>query len=177
MGFGAWDTEDIETVQIDEQGATCVTDKLGTYAIIAEKIELPYEYDEEGWLYVTKLVGYIVSTVALVIFVIIIFLSAYLWEQFHILRMNLAISLILGNTAMLLGDIHLVQDNRHFCTAVGCLISYFYTAAAFLLACESHACFKAITRGITNGWCSVYLSFGWGVPMVPLGYNIYENLP
>lgn len=36
---------------------------------------------------------------------------------------------------------------------------------------------KAITRGITNGWCSVYLSFGWGVPMVALGYNIYENLP
>ena len=74
--FGAWDTADIETMQIDEQGATCVTDKLGTYAIIAEKIEMPYEYDEEGWLYVTKLVGYIVSIVVLIIFIIIIFLSA-----------------------------------------------------------------------------------------------------
>jgi len=174
--FGAWDTEDIETVQIDEQGATCVTDKLGTYAIIAEKIELPYEYDEEGWLYVTKLVGYIVSTVALVIFVIIIFLSAYLWEQFHILRMNLAISLILGNIGMLLGELHMVQDDRHFCTIVGCLISYFYTASAFLLACESHACFKAITGGIIDGRSCAYLPLGWGVPMIALGYNIHASL-
>ena len=58
--------------------------------------------------------------------------------------MNLAISLILGNIGMLLGELHMVQDDRHFCTIVGCLISYFYTASAFLLACESHACFKVI---------------------------------
>eukprot|EP00090_Calanus_glacialis_P035198 TRINITY_DN60141_c0_g1_i1.p1 TRINITY_DN60141_c0_g1~~TRINITY_DN60141_c0_g1_i1.p1 ORF type:complete len:923 (-),score=185.92 TRINITY_DN60141_c0_g1_i1:73-2841(-) len=174
--FGAWDTEDIETMQIDEQGATCVTDKLGTYAIIAEKIELPYEYDEEGWLYVTKLVGYIVSTIFLIIFVIIIFLSAYLWEQFHILRMNLAISLIIGNVAMLLGELHFVQDDRHLCTVIGCIISYFYTASAFLLACESHACFKAITGGIIDGRSCVYLPLGWGMPMIALGYNIHVSL-
>jgi len=174
--YGAWDTESIETMEIDELGATCVTDKLGTYAIIAELIEQPFQYDEEGWLYVTKLVGYIVSTVVLVIFVIIIFLSAYLWEQFHIIRMNLAISLILGNIAMLLGELHFVQDDRHFCTVVGCLISYFYTASAFLLACESHACFKAITGGIIDGRSCVYLPLGWGVPMIALGYNIYVSL-
>lgn len=174
--FGAWDTADIETVEIDEHGATCVTDKLGTYAIIAEKIELPYEYDEEGWLYVIKLVGYIASIVVLVIFVIIVFLSAYLWEQFHILRMNFAMSLIIGNIAMLLGEFHFVQDNRHLCTIVGCLISYFYTAASFLLSCESHACFKAITGGIIDGRSTVYLPLGWGIPMIALGYNIYVSL-
>jgi len=174
--FGAWDTEDIETLQIDEQGATCVTNKLGTYAIIAEKIEMPYEYDEDGWLYVTKLLGYIVSTIALIAFVVIIFLSAYLWEQFHILRMNLAISLIIGNIAMLLGEFHFIQDDRHFCTVVGCLINYFYTASAFLLACESHACFKAITGGIIDGLSRAYLPIGWGMPMIALGYNIFISL-
>jgi len=174
--FGAWDTEDIETLQIDEQGATCVTNKLGTYAIIAEKIEMPYEYDEDGWLYVTKLLGYIVSTIVLIAFVVIIFLSAYLWEQFHILRMNLAISLIIGNIAMLLGEFHFIQDDRHFCTVVGCLINYFYTASAFLLACESHACFKAITGGIIDGLSRAYLPIGWGMPMIALGHNIYISL-
>ena len=74
--FGAWDTADIETVEMDEQGATCVTDKLGTYAIIAEMIEQPYDYDEEPWLYVTRLVGYVISIIILVVFVLIIFFSA-----------------------------------------------------------------------------------------------------
>ena len=106
--------------------------------------------------------------------------------------MNLAISLILGNIAMLLGDIHLFQDDRHLCTIVGCLISYFYTASAFLLAFECHACFKvdltvsfitklklnvkAITEGIMDGRSCVYLLLGWGTPMIALGYNIRQNL-
>ena len=106
---GAWDTVDIETKAIDENSATCVTDKLGTYAIVAELVELPYDFEEPGWLMITRLVGYILSTVLLVIFVIIIFMSAYLWEQFHVLRLNLSISLIIGNIAVLLGELEFVQ--------------------------------------------------------------------
>ena len=34
------------------------------------------------------------------------------------------------------------QDDRHICTLVGTSISYFYTAAAALVAVEAHACFK-----------------------------------
>ena len=142
--FGAWDTVDIETVAIDENSATCITDKLGTYALIAEMMELPTEYDEPDWLFIIRIVGYILSNVLLIIFIIIVLMSAYLWEQFHILRMNLALSLIVGNTAVLLGELEMFQEDRHACTVLGCLINYFYTASAFLLACEGHACFKVI---------------------------------
>ena len=51
---GAWDAQGITTVQIDENGATCVTNILGTYAIVAEKIEPPVPYGEEEWLVVAK---------------------------------------------------------------------------------------------------------------------------
>ena len=174
--FGAWDTVDIETVAIDENSATCITDKLGTYALIAELMVLPTEYDEPHWLYVIRLVGYIMSTVLLVIFIVIVLMSAYLWEQFHILRLNLALSLIIGNAAVLLGELEMFQEDRHACTVLGCLVSYGYTASAFLLAGEAHAVFKAITGGIIDGRASAYLGLGWGTPMIALGYNIYTSI-
>ena len=111
---GAWDTVDIETKAIDENSATCVTDKLGTYAIVAELVELPHDFEEPGWLAASRLVGYILSTVLLVIFVIIIFMSAYLWEQFHVLRLNLSMSLIIGNIAVLLGEMEFIQVHLQY---------------------------------------------------------------
>ena len=174
--FGAWDTVDIETVAIDENSATCITDKLGTYALIAEMMELPTEYDEPDWLFIIRIVGYILSNVLLIIFIIIVLMSAYLWEQFHILRMNLALSLIVGNTAVLLGELEMFQEDRHACTVLGCLIAFFYTASAFLLAGEGHACFKAITGGVIDGRSSAYLAMGWGAAFISLGYNIFMSL-
>ena len=56
------------------------------------------------------------------------------------------------------------------------LLSYFYTAAAFLLASEAHACFKAITAGIIDGKGSSYLSLSWGVPMISLGYSLFTSV-
>ena len=64
------------TIEIDENGATCLTDKLGTYAIIAEKIEKPFDYDE-GQFFKLKLAGYGFSNFILIIFIFIILLSAY----------------------------------------------------------------------------------------------------
>ena len=174
--FGAWDTVDIETVSMDENSAVCLTDKLGTYAVVAELEELPQAYDEPGWLYYTRLAGYCLSCLLLLIFVIIILTSAYLWEQFHILRLNLSVSLIAGNIAVLLGELNMIQEDRHACTVIGCLITYFYTASAFILACESHACFKAITSGIIDGKSGAYLPLAWGIPMISLGVNIFLSL-
>merc|ERR1712020_874264 len=107
-------------------------------------MELPTEYDEVHWLFVIRITGYILSTVVLLIFICIVFTSAYLWEQFHILRLNLTISIIVGNAAVLLGELEMFQQDRHACTVLGCLINFAYTASAFLLACEGHACFKVI---------------------------------
>lgn len=92
------------------------------------------------------------------------------------LRMNLAIALLLGNIVSLLGEVSSLQEDRHLCTLLGAAISYFYTAAAFLLACEAHACFKAITGGIIGGRAMVYLPVGWGAPAIALGYNVFTSL-
>merc|ERR1712117_809518 len=61
--YGGWSTVDIETVAIDENSASCVTDKLGTYAIVAELAELPFEHEEPEWLFITRIIGYCVSIV------------------------------------------------------------------------------------------------------------------
>ena len=87
--FGAWDTENIETVQVDEEGALCLTDTIGTYAIIAEKKNLPYDYDEESWVNTSKLVGYGVSNFFLLIFLIMIFFSGYVFSGFCFLTISL----------------------------------------------------------------------------------------
>ena len=174
--YGAWDTQGITTERIDETGATCVTSTLGTYAIIAEKIEPPFPYEEEAWLYTAKMAGYAISITLLIIYILTIQVSAYLWEQFHILRMNLALAVLCGHAFTLLGELTSVQEDRHICTIVGGAISYFYTAAAALVAMEAHACFKAITGGIVGGRARVYLPTAWGLPAIALGLNVYQGL-
>ena len=108
--FGAWDTAGVETVEVDEFGATCLAERFGTFALVAEMIVQPYPHTEPGWLEVTRLAGYTASCICLVIFILIIFLSAYLWEQFHILRLNLAAAVLLGSVASLLGELQPVQE-------------------------------------------------------------------
>ena len=78
-------TQGITTERIDETGATCVTSTLGTYAIIAEKIEPPVPYEvtlvvlhmvfhcqEEAWLYTAKMAGYGISIVLLLVYILTI---------------------------------------------------------------------------------------------------------
>ena len=92
-------TQGITTERIDETGATCVTSTLGTYAIIAEKIEPPFPYEviasyslsldhhdynhyhphhhhdhqqEEAWLYTAKMAGYAISIILLVVYILTI---------------------------------------------------------------------------------------------------------
>jgi hypothetical protein len=42
-----------------------------------------------------------------------------LWEQFHILNMNLCLAMAGGHLCMLLGQLEFIQADRHACTAVG----------------------------------------------------------
>jgi len=174
--FGAWDTDDIQTVDINEKFAVCKSEKLGTYAIVAEMIEQPYHREEMTWLYLVKIVGYFISIIALVAFIFIIQLSSYLWDQFHSLHLHFSLTLVLGHVCMLLTELDAIKDDRHLCTAIGCLIQIAYTGGAVFLAAETHACFKAITSGLVGGRASMYILMGWGLPLIILGYDILENL-
>jgi hypothetical protein len=42
-----------------------------------------------------------------------------LWEQFNILNMNLCLAMAGGHFCMLLGQLEVIQEDRHACTAVG----------------------------------------------------------
>jgi hypothetical protein len=42
-----------------------------------------------------------------------------LWEQFNILNMNLCLAMAGGHLCMLLGQLEVIQEDRHACTAVG----------------------------------------------------------
>jgi len=173
---GAWDTKDIKTIAINENSASCMSDKLGTFAILAELVEEPRMDDEMSWLTVCKIMGYITSVISLVIFILMIQLSSYLWEQFNILHMNLSLAIIIGHVCMLVADLEVIKEDRHICTIIGCLIQFSYTAAAVLLTAETHACFKAITSGLVGGRAVMYLPFCWGIPFIILGYDVFVNL-
>lgn len=174
--MGAWDTQHIQTVSVDEDSAVCVTTKMGTYAIIAELREEPTVDPDLLWLRIVKYVGYAISLVLLVIFIVIIILSAYLWEQFHILRLNLSLAVIIGHLGMISTEFQYILEDRHLCTAAGGVISFGYTAAALFLAAESHATFKAFTGGIILGRSRVYIPIAWGGSILALGYNIFFGL-
>merc|ERR1719481_1930529 len=90
--------------------------------------------------------------------------------------MNFSICIILGNFAVLMGEVGTVQSSRHACTIVGCLIQFFYVAAAFIMAGEGHATFKAITSGVIGGRTLVYLPFAYGIALISLGSSIYMDL-
>ena len=45
VNYVIFEPQGITTERIDETGASCVTSTLGTYAIIAEKIEPPFPYE------------------------------------------------------------------------------------------------------------------------------------
>lgn len=173
---GAWDTDNIETVQANDISASCITDRLGTYAILAVLVDDPVPYKADAWLPYIEVPGYIISIICLILFIVFVQLSPRLWEQFNILTINVCLAMAGGHLCMLLGQLQVVQADRHACTAVGCSIQICYTTAAFFLAGLSHACFKAMTAGIVGGLSQVYISFGWGVPFIVFGYDILQNL-
>ena len=51
-----FEPQGITTERIDETGASCVTSTLGTYAIIAEKIEPPFPYEVMFNLFIRQLI-------------------------------------------------------------------------------------------------------------------------
>ena len=68
-------------------------------------------------------------------------------DQFHLMGLNLAVAVLVGAVAMVVSDLHVVRDDRHWCTAVGTIIHMFYQAAGAWVFLLGHAAFSAITSG------------------------------
>ena len=92
--------------------------------------------------------------------------------MFHILGMNIAISMVCGQVSLILSDMDFIRKEVHPCAAVGSAVNFFYIASAALMFTLAHAIFKAFTGGVIGGRTKSYLCIGWGLPL--LG-NIVEN--
>jgi len=173
---GAWDTEGVKTVFVNDGTAECSSTRFGTFAIIAEIEDQPYAPEDELWLLVTKSVGYGLSIICLIAFIIIVLLKKYLWEMFHVIGLNTAVALLLAHIFMLASESEAIRGDRDLCCLVGSCMSFFYTATVSLMAMDTFALFRAIIAGVIGGRTKAYLAAGWGIPMITLGYNIFENL-
>jgi len=128
--------------------------------------ELPVE---PIWLLVIRYTGYTLSVICLIIFIVTIALSKSLKEQFHVMRMHMAIAMLFGIITMVLSDFDFLRDDILCCIVMGTLMHVFFTACAGWLALESWAAFKAVTHGIITGKLSAYVSIAYGIPLVSLG--------
>ena len=102
------------------------------------------------WLLVSKYVGYSISLVVLIVFSLVILLSRYLWDMFHLFSLNMAIAMILGHTFMLATESEEVRDDRGLCCFIGLTMSFFYMAVASITVIIVFALFRAIISGNFN---------------------------
>lgn len=167
--FGAWDTTGCSLLKTTDEHTLCACDHFGTFSILAEKVEPKVVPEEKLWLTILRYVGYSLSFLCLIIYIVVIAISGDLKEQFHLMGMNLSIAVLLGSICMLITDIHAVRDDRHACTALGTLLHVFYLAAGTWVAALGHACFKAITSGIVGGRLRAYWFICWGIPLISMG--------
>ncbi len=174
---GAWDPYGVTTVYSDDAIATCYATALGTFAIIAEIRDDPFEPGDDTWLQLTKAVGYFLSIVLLMLTVITICTSEVLRrDMFYTLTLNGAVSMLAGNFFMFLAEAEAIRNDRDSCCIVGLFINYFYVATASLLLVKAYAAFRAVTAGVIGGMTRVYQLLGWGLPLYAVGFNIYHHL-
>lgn len=173
---GAWDTADMKMMYSDDTVVECISTKFGTFGIVVEIYEPPHVADDKSWLLITKMVGYSLSMLCLLIFACAVLVSKHLWEMFHIVGMNFSAALVVAMVFMILSELSLVRDNHNGCTLIGFGIQFFYLSASGLLLFLTFAMFLATTSGIIGGYTGIYLSFGWGTAFCLFGFNVWTKL-
>lgn len=170
---GAWDTDGCTTVMSELDSTTCECAKFGTYALAAEKIERPEGKNDFTWLLVSRYIGFSVSIVSLLIFVIVIVVSRHLWEMFHLMRLNTGICYLLAMLFHFLAELEAIREDRHINAACSSLILFFYLSGSYFQLLEAFAEFRAITAGIVGGKTMAYIPLGWGAGFIGLGLTWY----
>ncbi|XP_071518114.1 uncharacterized protein [Panulirus ornatus] len=167
--FGSWDTDGCVVIATNDRWTKCACAHLGTYTILAEMVEPKEVPEEQTWLTVLKYVGYFLSFLFIILYVIVIAISSDLKDQFHLMGLHLALAVFLGAIFMLASDLHGVREDRHSCTAIGTLIHFFYQAAGAWVFCLGIASFQAIVSGVIGGRLKAYVAISWGLPFISVG--------
>jgi len=169
--YGSWDAKKCRVVDSGPDFTKCSCSVMGTMGIIAEHFVEETIPPEALWLQIIRYTGYSLSIICLIIFICTIALSKHLKEDFHIMRMHMGITMLLGMVAMLLTDVEMLKVENIACIALSSCMHYFFTATAAWLALESYAAFKAVTQGIISGKLLAYIPIAYGLPLVSLGVS------
>ncbi|XP_042211664.1 adhesion G protein-coupled receptor B1-like isoform X1 [Homarus americanus] len=167
--FGVWDTNGCFMLYTTETYTKCACTQLGTFSVVARKTEPKEVPPENMWLTILRYIGYCVSFLFLIMYIIIVLLSSDLKDMFHVMGVNLSVAVLLGAVFMLVSDVHSIRDDRHTCTAIGTLIHYFYQSAGAWIFTLGIASFSAITSGVIGGRLRVYIPISWGMPLISVG--------
>ena len=170
--YGGWDGKGCTTVLTGPISTICECYNFGTYAVLAEMIEPPAYPDEWDWLALVANIGYGLSVLSLILFTLgIIFKRVLLSDMFYILRLNFAISFLIGMVSMWIADLTMegLLLDRHNNIAISALQQYWFQAAALCLLSDSTAMFRAVTGGVIGGKTKAYLPIAYGLPLLNLG--------
>nr|XP_040582260.1 uncharacterized protein LOC121130583 [Lepeophtheirus salmonis] len=170
---GGW-TSDESTTLITEQDSTlCEFHTYGTYAIIAEIVEPVVKPRYRIWLSILPNMGFFVSFLLVGLLIIIIVSQKFLWNMFHIVRLNTLISLLLTLLFAFLSQLDTIREDVHYNAGIGTCLVYFVCSLTAFLLMESIMYVAGITDGVIGGYTSSYVLFGWGIPMFPIGLTWY----
>jgi len=171
--FGAWDADKCSTVLTDQHSTVCECYTTGTFALLAEMVEPPQYGPEYDWLWVVKYIGYVLSIILLVVFIIVIFINPLLWEMFHLLRCNTAFCFMVALICMFVAESEDIRKNRHDNITISVFQQFWFLASCLSLLSESFATFRAITGGIIGGKTLGYIPMIYGLPLVDIGVSMF----
>jgi hypothetical protein len=174
--LGAWDTAGVRTHSANSTVAHCSSPHMGAFAIIAELADDPWVQTDSQVLMSAKLVLYGVSIICLLFLILFICFRKTMWDMFHMLTMNFGVCLLITDVFMMVAELESVRTDRETCCAVGLFINFFAVSTASHLLCECLAMHRAYTAGVVAGYTKMYLSFGWSLPFLAIGYNVNANL-
>jgi hypothetical protein len=171
--FGGWDADGCTTIVTDQDSTTCECASFGTYAVAADKIVKPVGKTDMNWLHILKYVGYSVSILSLVIFILVIAVSPALWEMFHLIRLNTGCCYLFALAFHFASELEIVRMDRHNNAALASVLVFFYLAGSYFQLLEAFAGFRAITGGIIGGKTVAYIPLGWSAGFIGLGFTWY----
>lgn len=70
--FGAWDGSGCTTVLTEQSSTVCECGAFGTFTVLAELTEKPHHPPEYRWLVIIRYIGFSLSLILLLFFVIIV---------------------------------------------------------------------------------------------------------
>ncbi|XP_037790938.1 adhesion G-protein coupled receptor D1-like [Penaeus monodon] len=167
--YQMWDSDGCRVEDTTTTYTRCSCRGFGSFAIMVEEIE-PIVAPEipEGMILIIK-IGYLVSMICLLLYMLIVGFSGDLKDQHHLVGLNMAGCLLLGDLMVLLTYLLPIQEGRHNCAIVGSLIHGFFLAAGGWMAMMGHTAFKTITAGVIGGKLRSYFFLSWGITISSIG--------